>query len=177
MKILSEKKALERLDKIKTIYREEIRSLYETKAKNCLTCETKGACCVDEHFVNIHISRLEAVAIRNHIEKFDADKQDEISLRIEKTIEKYDLNDTDNAFAKTFACPLFEKEKGCLIHPVKPVPCIQHACYERREDLPPDELQVKTEEKISALDEKTYRQKSGWLPLPVWLHKLLNSEK
>lgn len=177
MKIISEKKALEQLDKIKTIYRNEIQSLYETKAKNCLTCETKGACCVDEHFVNVQISRLEAVSILNHIKNSDADKQTEISHRTKKIVEKYDLKNAENAFAKTFACPLFEKERGCLIHPVKPVPCIQHACYERREDLPPDELQFKTEEKISALNEKTYRRKSIWLPLPVWLDKILNSEK
>lgn len=169
MKFLSETTALERLEKIKNDYRSLIKNNYEHKAKNCLTCETQGACCVDEHFVNVHISRLEAFAIREKIKKFAPEKQREINLRVEKTIAKYDLTDTPDSFAKTFACPLFEKETGCLIHSVKPVPCIQHACYERREDLPPDRLQIEAEEEIERLNKQTYGKKTVWLPLPVSL--------
>lgn len=172
MKFLSESNALRRLEDIKSEYRREIQISYEPNAKSCLTCETRGACCVDEHFVNVHISRLEAMAIRKKLNDFSAEKRFEIYGRIKKSIEKYDLKNSPDSFAKTFACPLFERETGCLIHSVKPVPCIQHACYERREDLPPDELQVNAEEEIEQLNKKTYGKNSVWLALPVWLNSL-----
>lgn len=169
MKFLSEKEALKRLDKTKKSFQSLIQENYEPQAKSCLTCETQGACCLDEHFVNVHISRLEAVAINQKLENFPSEKQLEIKRRVEKTIEKYGLSETENSFAKTYACPLFEKGTGCLIHSVKPVPCIHHACYERLEDLPPDKLQAETEEKINRLNVKTYGRDVIWRPLPVWL--------
>lgn len=171
MKILSEKEAILRLDKLKTAYRQNISENYETKAKDCRTCETRGACCLDAHFVNVHITRLEAVAMRKVLDELDENKRQEISEKITQTIEKYNLKDSGDTFGRTFACPLFEKEKGCLVHAVKPVPCIQHACYDFREDLPPDELQEEVENKIERLNQQTYNQ-SKWLPLPVWLQKL-----
>lgn len=177
MKFLSESKALAQLEKVKSDYRSVIQNDYEPKAKNCLMCQTRGACCLDEHFVNVHITRLEAAAIRQKIENLADEKQREIYSRIEKTIEKYDLKNSGDTFAQTFACPLFEKETGCLVHSVKPVPCIQHACYERREDLPPDELQSETEAKIEKLNEQTYGKTAKWLPLPLWLNKLNQSKE
>ena len=101
--------------------------------------------------------------------KFPPEKQSEIYGRIETAVEKYDLKSEGDTFQKTFACPLFEKGAGCLIHEVKPVPCIQHACYERREDLPPDELENEIEAKIENLNEKTYKTFPRWLPLPLYL--------
>jgi Fe-S-cluster containining protein len=175
VKILSKKTALQRLYKIKTAYRSEIQTNYETKAKSCLTCETKGACCLDAHFVNVNITRLEAVAMQKSLEKLSVEKQREISERVKATIEKYDLKSEGDTFAKTFACPLFEKGTGCLVHDVKPVPCVQHACYERREDLPPDELQAEAESKIERLNQQIYG-KSKWLPLPVWISSLNKDE-
>jgi hypothetical protein len=173
MKMLSEKRALAKLQKLKTDYRELIKNGYEHKAKSCETCETKGACCLDAHFVNVHITRLEAVAIRESLEKFDEEKQREIYERVEKTIEKYDLKSEGDTFSQTFACPLFEKNIGCLVHQdAKPAPCIQHACYERKEDLPPDELLEKTENLTERLNRQAYGQNPRWLPLPVRL-KLL----
>ena len=171
MKKLSEKEAIRRLDKLKTAYRRNISENYEIKAKNCLTCETKGACCLDAHFVNVHITRLEAVAMRKVLDSLNEEKRFELKRRIADTIEKYDLSDSGDTFAQTYACPLFEKGIGCLVHAVKPVPCIQHACYDFREDLPPDELQEEAENKIERLNQQTYNQ-SDWLPLPVWLQKL-----
>src|SRR5687767_4194850 len=141
MRILSEKQALQKLHKLKTDYRDLIKREFEHRAKSCLTCPTQGACCTDAHFVNVHITRLEAVAIRESLKKFDQKRQQEIFERAAETVKKYDLQTPGDTFAKTFACPLFEKGTGCTIHPVKPTACIQHACYERREDLPPDELQ------------------------------------
>jgi hypothetical protein len=170
VKILSKKDALRRLREIKTAYQTRIKTDYEHKAKDCLTCETKGACCLDVHFVNVHITRLEAVAMREVLSELGEEKQIEINQRISETIEKYDLKDSGDTFTQTFACPLFEKGIGCLVHAVKPVPCIQHACYDRLEDLPPDELQVDAERKIERLNAQTYNN-SKWLPLPLWLAK------
>ena len=169
MKLLSEKQALMKLRAIKNDFRAFIKQNYEHRAKDCNTCETKGACCLDAHFVNVHITRLEAVLIREELAKLSPEKQNEIYRRIAETIEKYDLTSEGDSFSKTFACPLFEKGVGCLVHTVKPVPCIQHACYERKEDLPPDELQSETEDKIERLNEQTYKKFPNWLALPVFL--------
>ena len=171
MKTLAETKAINKLKSLKADYKKLISDNYETRAKNCLTCETKGACCQDEHFVNVHITKLEAVLIAETLQKLPIEKQNEIYNRVENTIEKYNLNSENDSFEKTFACPLFEKEIGCLIHEIKPLPCIQHACYERREDLPPDELQIEMEEKVERLNEQTYKSFTNWLPLPIWVSK------
>ena len=172
MKTLSEKHALLKLLDLKNDFRDMIRQNYEHKAKNCLTCETKGVCCLDEHFVNVHITKLEAVLIGEELRELSIEKQWEINKRIETTIKKYDLKPDGDTFAQTFACPLFEKGVGCLIHSVKPAPCIQHACYERPEDLPPDALQTEMESQIEKLNEQTYKQIPQWLPLPVWLSQI-----
>jgi hypothetical protein len=173
MKMLSEKHALVKLQKLKTDYQAMIKSGYEQNAKSCLTCETKGACCLDAHFVNVHITQIEAVAIRETLKNLDEKKQTEIYERVEKTIEKYDLKSEGDTFSQTFACPLFEKTVGCLVHQdAKPAPCIQHACYERQADLPPDELLEEIENRTERLNRQTYGQNPRWLPLPVWL-KLL----
>ncbi|MBX7173288.1 MAG: hypothetical protein K1X72_20125 [Pyrinomonadaceae bacterium] len=171
MKPLTENEAIRRLENLKTRYRQNITENYEHRAKNCLTCETQGACCLDAHFVNVHITKLEAIAIKKVLAEMNVAKQIEINQRIAETIEKYNLTDSGDTFARTFACPLFEKGIGCLVHSVKPVPCIQHACYEFQEDLPPDELQTETERKIERLNQQTYGN-SKWLPLPVYLKKI-----
>lgn len=176
MKTLAESKALERLKSLKTELKNHISENFEHRAKSCLTCETKGACCQDEHFVNVHITKLEAVLISKNLQKFSADKQTEIYNRVENAIKKYKLDSVGDTFKKTFACPLFEKEHGCLIHEVKPVPCIQHACYERKQDLPPDELQSEAEERIEKLNEQTYKSFVNWLPLPVWLDMIKKNQ-
>ena len=61
MKTLSEKQALIKLRELKNDLRANIKQNYEHRAKDCGTCETKGACCLDAHFVNVHITKLEAV--------------------------------------------------------------------------------------------------------------------
>ena len=171
MKTLSEKQALIKLRELKNDFRGEIKQNYEHRAKDCGTCETKGACCTDAHFVNVHITRLEAVLINEELKKLTSEKQTEIYNRIAETVEKYELTADGDTFAKTFACPLFEQNTGCLMHEIKPIPCIAHACYERAKDLPPDELQSATEEKIERLNEQTYKKFSRWLPLPVLLNQ------
>lgn len=171
MKTLSEKQALLKLGKLKTDFQNFIRENYEHRAKDCQICPAQGVCCTDAHFVNVHITRLEAAAIRQILRKFGEAKQKEIYERAAETVEKYDLKDSGDTFAQTFACPLFEKGVGCLIHKEgKPAPCIQHACYENKADLPPDELLEKMENRIERLNRQTYRQTSTWLPLPLWLN-------
>ena len=69
---------------------------------------------------------------------------------------------------KTYACPLFEKGVGCLVHnSAKPLPCIAHACYEREADLPPDELLTEREIKIAELNRKVYGRAEPPVPIPV----------
>ena len=170
MKTLSETKALRELQKLKTTYQNSIKTNYEHKAQDCGTCPTKGACCLDAHFVNVHITKLEAVAIRKTLENLTEDKQREIYARAAETIEKYNLKTSGDTFLKTFACPLFEIGIGCLVHSsAKPAPCIQHACYENKGDLPPDKLQEDAENQIERLNRRTYGNALAWLALPVWL--------
>ena len=170
MKRLSESKALDELKKLKSAYREFISVNYEHNAKSCLTCETQGACCLDAHFVNVHITRLESAAIRDALAKLSEEKRREIYRRALETVEKYDLKSSDETFAQTFACPLFEKGFGCLVHENgKPAPCIAHACYKNKADLPPEEFQEQTEQRIERLNKRTYGGAPAWLPLPVWL--------
>lgn len=170
MKTLSETKALTELQKLKATYQVLIKTNYEHKAQDCQTCPTKGACCLDAHFVNVHITKLEAVAIRKTLENLSEEKQREIYVRAAETIVEYDLKISGDTFLKTFACPLFEKGTGCLVHSsAKPAPCIQHACYENKVDLPPDELQENAENQIDRLNKRTYGNAFAWLALPVWL--------
>ncbi len=162
---------LEQLKNIKISYQNLIRENFEFKAKSCITCETKGVCCTDAHFVNVHITRLEAVAI---IEKLKSlNKLGEVLVRNDATISRYNLSENGDTFQQTFACPLFEKESGCLVHDgAKPIPCITHACYENKEDLPPQFLQDRAEKKIEELNGENVK----WLPLPIWLKLLTANE-
>lgn len=170
MKTLTEICALRRLEKLKSDYRNFIKTNYEHQAQNCETCPTKGACCLDAHFVNVHITKLEAAAIRQALGKLNEEKQREIYRRAEETVEKYDLKTSSDSFAQTYACPLFELGVGCLVHlEGKPAPCISHACYEDAADLPPDNLQTEIENKIERLNRRTYRSNPQYLPLPVWI--------
>lgn len=172
MKILSETKALENLKDLKTSFKDHIRVNYEHRAKDCLTCETKGVCCTDVHFVNVHITRLEAAAIEKTLSNFSEEKQREIYKRAEETVKKYDLKTSGDTFAQTYSCPLFEQKIGCLVHKEgKPAACIQHACYENKEDLPPDELQAEIESEIEKLNSSVYRRNWSWLPIPLWILK------
>lgn len=174
MKTLSEKQALAKLRALKEQLRAVIRDGYEHRAKNCLTCATKGACCTDEHFVNVHITRLEAVLIDEELQKLPAARQKEIRRKIRRAVAEYDLTAEGDTFQRTFACPLFDGQAGCLVHAVKPVPCINHACYERKEDLPPDNLAGEAETAVERLNRRTYRKASRWLPLPVFLELIEN---
>jgi hypothetical protein len=168
MKLISEKHALEKLRRLKDDFAVRITLDYETNAKSCVTCETQGACCLDAHFVNVRISRLEAVAIGEVLVRLPAETLDRVNRRVHDAIEKYDLDaDGDN----TYACPLFEKGIGCLVHSdAKPLPCIQHACYENEKDLPPDRMLAEQEGQVDQLNRRVYG-KTSLAPLPVALRR------
>jgi hypothetical protein len=171
---MDEQEALAELRHVKDSYRRFIRDNFESAAQDCGTCPTFGDCCTDAHFVNVHITRLEAVAIRETLNQLPESAKQTVYERIANTIEKYKLKDDGDTFDKTYACPLFEPKIGCLVHTeAKPAPCIQHACYERAEDLPPQCLQDNAERKIERLNQNLYGEDWCWLPLPVQLTAII----
>ncbi len=172
MRLISEQKALERLKRLRSDLKTQIAETYEHRAKSCLTCETPGACCLDAHFVNVHISRLEAVAIKQTLDSLPIEERNNVYDRIDATIAKYGLKPNGDTFDQTYACPLFEKGTGCLVHNTgKPVACTMHACYENKADLPPSELQVKQELLIDRLNDRTYARSQPLLPIPVAIQR------
>lgn len=165
MKLISETRALEKLARIRNDFASRVRNDHEHRAKSCAVCETPGACCMDEHFVNVRISRLEAVAIRAEIRTFSRDRQAELEARIAIAADKFRLREDPDA---TYACPLFQKGTGCAVHSTaKPLPCIAHACYENEKDLPPDELLAEQEGLIDTLNRRTYGNANCLKPLPL----------
>ena len=168
MRITSETIAFEKLHELKTEFAERIRSGYEHRAKSCVTCDTPGACCLDAHFVNVHVTELESKAIRRVLDELPPARRKVMDTSIEETITRYELSGEGDTFSKTYACPLFEKGSGCLVHNRgKPLPCIAHACYENKEDLPPDALLEDAQVAVDELNELVYRKPAKWLPLPV----------
>ncbi len=172
MKLLSENKALDRLAKLKTNFKTEISNSYEHRAKSCVTCETQGACCLDAHFVNVHISRLEATAIKQTLDNLPDEYGNLIYARIHSTITKYSLDADRDTFVQTYACPLFQKGTGCLVHNAgKPLACITHACYENKQELPPDHMLAEQEILVDEMNRHTYGQPQPWLPIPLALQR------
>ena len=164
MRYISESKAIARLELIRRDFARAIADRFEHKAKPCSQCETPGACCLDEHFVNVRISRLEAVAIKRALSELPENARAVVANRTNTSIEKYSLHGTD----EKYACPLYEKGMGCLVHhTAKPLPCIAHACYERKEDLPPDELLATREMQIAELNRRVYGRTEAPLPIPI----------
>ena len=173
MRLLSETKALDKLRRLKQKLADRIRDGWEHRARSCATCPTPGACCLDAHFVNVHVTRLEARAITAVLDGLSEERRRRILCRIARVISDYGLTAEGDTFARTYACPLFEKGKGCLVHERgKPVPCIIHACYENREDLPPDEVESGATAAVERIDRRTYGRPSKWLPLPLALTAL-----
>jgi hypothetical protein len=164
---------LARLQRIKSAYQSFIKLNYEHKAEDCATCPTRGVCCTDAHFVNVQITRLEAVAMRETLERTprltDAERR-AVYARARLAVERYGLRAGGDTFAQTYACPLYDAQAGCLVHRrAKPAPCIQHACYEDWQDLPPANLQGRTERRVEQLNREAYGAAWDWLPTPLWL--------
>ena len=156
MRLISESLAIENVRKIREDFRSLIERRFEHRAKPCSTCETPGVCCLDEHFVNVRISRLEAAAIRKAVAGLDEETQTAVETRLEKI----------DPGAEFYACPLYQAGVGCLVHEsAKPLPCIAHACYEKREDLPPDELLAMREATIDRLNQRVYGRSQRLKPI------------
>lgn len=169
----NEWEALAHLQRVKASYQSLIKINYEHLAADCRTCTTQGLCCTDAHFVNVHITRLEAVAIRETLRRtprLTEAARRAVYDRAREAVERYHLRASGDTFAQTYSCPLFEPQTGCLVHHrAKPAPCIQHACYERWEDLPPVRLQSRVEHRVEQLNEEVYGAAWAWLPTPLWL--------
>lgn len=173
MRRLSEPAALAQLQRGKAAYQSEIKKGYEHQAQDCRTCATPGVCCTDAHFVNVHITRLEAVHIGETLRRtprLDDAERRRVYERASEAIRRYRLSSSGDTFRQTYSCPLFELGRGCLVHTrAKPAPCIQHACYENWEDMPPAGLQWRMEKRVEQLNTQVYGQAWAWLPIPVWL--------
>ncbi len=168
MRIISEKNALERLALLRNDLTETIRETYEHRARRCASCPVQGSCCLDAHFVNVRISRLEARAINAEIDRLDTDTRKGVLDRTAAAVSEYQLERGQDKFA----CPLFESGVGCLVHATaKPTACIIHACYDSKDDLPPDHLQDEYDTRIDRLNRLTYGRDASNLPLPLALGK------
>src|SRR2546421_12285859 len=77
MRKLSEAEALARLQRSKAAFQTHVKLNFEHRALDCRACPTPGACCTDAHFVNVNITRLEAVAIRETIRRTPRLTEDE----------------------------------------------------------------------------------------------------
>ncbi|MDT7689164.1 MAG: hypothetical protein QOE46_1923 [Acidobacteriota bacterium] len=173
MRKLTEAEAVARLKQGKAAFQTHVKFNFEHRALDCRVCPTPGMCCTDAHFVNVHITRLEAVAIRETLARtprLTVDERRAVYTRAREAVTRYDLRAGGDTFAQTFACPLFVKGTGCLVHQrAKPAPCVQHACYEDWSDVPPLSLQWREERHIEQLNTDVYGSAWEWLPLPVWL--------
>lgn len=171
--MIAESKGIAKLSDIRERFRESI-SGFEAKAKPCSACENPGICCRDAHFVNVRITKLEAAAIKQELNKLDVISRDKVEQRAEEAVEKFGLRTDDEESLKTYACPLFERDTGCLVHyTAKPLPCIAHACYENAADLPRDELLEEREREILRLNRRIYGRDTAVLPLPLMIARRL----
>jgi hypothetical protein len=173
MRKLSEASALARLQRSKAAFQTHVKLNYEGAARDCRVCPTQGVCCTDAHFVNVHITRLEAVAIRETLlrtPRLTEDERRAVYARAREAVTRYDLRGAGDTYAQTFSCPLFQAGTGCLVHRrAKPAPCVQHACYDNWEDVPPLDLQWREEHLVERLNTEVYGAAWAWLPVPLWL--------
>ena len=169
MNRISETNAIKKLAAIREGFRDAV-AVYEQRAESCVTCTTQGACCLDAHFVNVRVTRLETQGMRRAIDGLPLALQAKVSERITNTIETYKLDEALDTAMATYACPLFEKGIGCLVHhTAKPLPCIAHACYNREADLPPDDLLDVAEEEVERLNRQAYGSNIELLSIPISL--------
>jgi hypothetical protein len=173
MRKLTEAEAVARLKRGKAAFQTHVKLNYEHRALSCRACPTPGVCCTDAHFVNVHITRLEAVAIRDTLARTPRLSEAErraVYVRAQTAVGRYGLTPSGDTLAQTFSCPLFMKGVGCLVHQrAKPAPCMQHACYETWADVPPLDAQWREESRVERLNTEVYGAAWEWLPLPVWL--------
>ena len=171
MKFLSETIGMRLLTASRETLRDAV-SVFEKKAKSCATCDTRGICCTDVHFVNVRITRLEAKAIGEKIESLPRDLVESLKTRTREMARKMGDDRNPDFNANFYACPLFDAEAGCSVHEVKPGACITHACYERKSDLPPSEALEAYESDVSILNKRVYGRDVVPLPIPKALTRL-----
>ncbi len=175
MKKLTQAEALAQLQRGKVAFRRHVRLNYEPAARDCRVCPTPGVCCTDAHFVNVQVTRLEAVLMRETLRRtprLDEAGQRAVYERARVAVARYGLHPTAgvDSFRQTYSCPLFAPGVGCLVHArAKPAPCVQHACYDNWEDVPPAALQWRAEARVERLNEQVYGAAWAWLPTPLWL--------
>ncbi|MCO6512654.1 MAG: hypothetical protein J5I65_17870 [Aridibacter famidurans] len=168
MKVLSLSRALLATDRIRERFRSKITKEFEVLAKDCATCEVRGSCCTDEHFVNVRVTRLEAEAINRAMEKLTPETRARVLERNYSSTQR--LSETRGFYS----CPLYEKDSGCLVHnEAKPLPCIHHACYERREDLPPDAMLQEAEADVVRLNALVYGNAWSSEPIPIAISRFV----
>ncbi|KAF0242987.1 MAG: hypothetical protein FD167_3817 [bacterium] len=173
---MPENKALVQLRRVKQGFSDYIQQNYAAKAKDCRTCTM--VCCLDSEFVNVNITRLEAVAIWHTLKnssRVNPEKFQEIIERTRKTINKYQLKTEGDTFGQTYGCPLFEKGVGCLVHwKAKPAPCVQHGCYDDWHDLPDTKEFARVERKVEQLNSRVYQDQEpqNYATIPVWLIRI-----
>lgn len=173
MRLISRTKAKESLSRLRAEFEAAIRREYEHRAKPCAACETPGACCLDAHFVNVRISRLEAEVVKDQIDRLDLPLQGLVASRVDSSIERYRLDAGGDTAEKKYACPLFEPGTGCLVHETgKPAACVVHACYDDPRDLPPEDLLAGQELRIDDLNARTYGRRDAWLPIPLAIRRI-----
>lgn len=171
-----ESKALVQLRRVKQGFSRYINQNYTAKAKDCRTCQT--VCCQDSSFVNVNVTRLEALAIWQTLKNSSRVNQEkflEIINRAKESIETYNLSELGDTFSQTYSCPLFEDGIGCLVHwKAKPAPCIQHGCYEDWQDLPDTKAFAQVERRVEQLNNRVYNNQEPltYATIPVWLVKI-----
>lgn len=166
MKTLSLQSGLEALSSIRERFRKQIETEYESKAKDCVNCEVQGICCTDDHFVNVRITRLEAEAIYREVNELTPGLIEDVKGRTEGVLRESCPDEPQEEVA-FYACPLFESGVGCLVHATaKPLPCIHQACYEVKEDLPPDTLLESAETRTTRLNQRVFGNSWGLESIP-----------
>src|SRR3954469_4261887 len=112
MRKLSEAEALARLRRSKAGFQTHVKLNFEHRARDCRACPTPGVCCTDAHFVNVHITRLEAVAVRETLERtprLTYEERRAVYERARACVGRYGLAAAGDTFAQTYSCPLFVK--------------------------------------------------------------------
>lgn len=177
MKTYGRKTALKKLAELKQRFRHLISGRYEVNAKDCFTCGQRGSCCLDRHFVNVQITRLEAEAIVEALEELDGEVREAVLRRNGAEMQELRAEGMTNDRPTTYSCPLFSVKEGCLVHrTAKPLPCIHHACYGKKEDLPPYGLLAEREKSVERLNTRAYGNAWNWLPIPVWIEMKTKKE-
>jgi hypothetical protein len=174
MKFLPETTGIELLARARIALRSSV-SVNEVKAKDCGACETRGSCCTDIHFVNVRITKLEAKVMTTWVSTLPTKIRNQVVNRVVETARELMRGGNSDRETEFYSCPLFHEDLGCIVHDVKPGACIHHACYERKEDLPPAGFLEEYEEEIVALNRRVYGKEVVAQSIPIALSRVWES--